>query len=456
MKNAPTVAGIERDAVSSSAARSHIRFYILALIVLVTAVNLGDRANLSIAGSAMSSELGLDAVAMGYLFSAFAWAYVIGQLPGGWLLDRFNSINVYGGALFLWSSFTFLQGTVSWLPAGWVVVSLFCLRFLVGLVEAPIYPANNYVVAAWFPLKERGIATSIFSSAQYVAVLLFVPIMGVLGHALSWHYVFWFMGAFGMALSVFWFYVMRTPDKHPRVNAAELDYLKQNGALIDIEAAKNKAPPPSIRAIGVLFKSRMMLGIYLGQYCITALQYFFITWFPIYLVQGRGLNILEVGFVATLPAICGFLGSLLGGSISDAVIRRGGSVTFARKLPFVSGMLLATALVLCNFTDSTYVIVALMCLALFGKGLAQIGLAVVVDTSPPAIVGMATGVFGVAGNLAGIATPIVIGYMVKVSGSFTTAMYFVAAHALIGALSYILIVGKLRRLRLAGETVATA
>lgn len=433
-------------AAASTAARTHVRYYVLALIVLATAINLGDRANLSIAGDALSHELGLDAITMGYLFSAFAWAYVLGQLPGGWVLDRFNSVKVYGAALFLWSFLTSLQGTISWLPSGMVVGTFFVLRFLVGFVEAPIYPANNYIVSAWFPLKERGLATSIFSSAQYVAVVLFVPIMGMLSHALSWHYVFWFMGAIGMLLSLFWFWQMRTPDTHPRVNKAELEYLRENGALIDIESAKRKTLPPKLSSICVLFKSRMMLGIYIGQYCITGLQYFFITWFPIYLVKGRGMNILEVGFIAVLPAICGFIGSILCGVLSDSLLKRRGSVTIARKAPFIVGMALASGLVFCNFTDSIYVIVGLMCLALFGKGLAQIGLAVVVDTSPPPIVGMATGVFGIAGNISGIITPIVIGYTVQATGSFTVALYFVAAHALVAMLSYLLIVGPLRRL----------
>lgn len=430
----------------STAARTHVRYYVLALIVLATALNLGDRANLSIAGDALSHELGLDAITMGYLFSAFAWAYVLGQLPGGWILDRFNSVKIYGAALFLWSLLTFLQGTISWLPSGMVVGTLFLLRFLVGFVEAPIYPANNYVVSAWFPLKERGLATSIFSSAQYVAVVLFVPIMGMLSHALSWHYVFWFMGGIGMLLSLFWFWQMRSPDTHPRVNSAELEYLKENGALIDIESAKGKTIPPRLSSISILFKSRMMLGIYIGQYCITSLQYFFITWFPIYLVKGRGMNILEVGFIAVLPAVCGFIGSILCGVLSDGLLKRRGSVTIARKVPFIIGMALASGLVFCNFTDSIYVIVGLMCLALFGKGLAQIGLAVVVDTSPPPIVGMATGVFGIAGNVSGIITPIVIGYTVQATGSFTVALYFVAAHAMVAMLSYLLIVGPLRRL----------
>lgn len=200
-------------------------------------------------------------------------------------------------------------------------------------------------------------------------MVLFVPIMGLLSHAVSWHAVFWFMGALGMLLSLLWFWQMRTPDQHPRVNPVELAYLRENGARIDIERAKGETPPPSLSAIGVLLKSRMMLGIYIGQYCITGLQYFFITWFPIYLVKGRGMNILEVGFIAVLPALCGFAGSIVGGVMSDSLLNRRGSVTLARKLPFELGMFFASGLVLCNFTYSIYVIVGLVCLALFGKRL---------------------------------------------------------------------------------------
>jgi ACS family glucarate transporter-like MFS transporter len=430
------------------ASHGYVRYLVLALILLVTAVNLGDRANLSIAGAPLAKQLGLDTITMGYVFSAFAWAYVIGQLPGGWLLDRFNPIKIYGAALFLWSFFTFLQGYIDILPTAFAVGTLFALRFLVGLVEAPIYPANNIITAAWFPLRERGLATSIFSSAQYVSVVLFVPLMGVLSHTLSWHWVFWFMGAFGMLLAGFWLAVMRAPDKHPKVTSAELDYLRANGARIHIEPSKGKHVPAPAGALKALLKSRMMAGIYVGQYCITSLQYFFITWFPIYLVKGRGMDLLDVGFVATVPAICGFAGSILGGALSDRVLKRTNSVTAARKIPFITGMLLASLLVFCNFTDSTVVIVALMSIALFGKGLAQIGLAVVVDTAPPEIVGLATGLFGVAGNISGIVTPIVIGYILALTNSFTGAMYFVGAHALVAALSYVFVVGPLKRIAL--------
>jgi D-galactonate transporter len=435
--------------------RSRARWMVLALMMLVTAVNLGDRGNLSIAGPALSKELGISSIQMGYAFSAFAWAYVLGQLPAGWVLDRFNSIKVYGVALFTWSLFTFLQGFIGFAPVGYAVAALFALRFLVGFIEAPIYPANTYLTTAWFPRQERGIATSLFNSSQYLAIMLFTPIMGALSHNFGWHYVFWFMGGFGMLLAFVWARVMTTPDKHRLCNKEELAYLAENGASIDIEASKRKrSSVPIGTALGVLLKSRMMIGIYIGQYCITALQYFFMTWFPMYLIKGRGMDILHVGMVAALPAVCGLMGGVLGGFISDRIIAAGGSVTLARKVPFVTGMSLAAMVLFANFTDSTTIIIALMCVMLFGKGLAQIGFAVVIDTAPPQIVGVAGALFGVAGNISGIITPITIGYLFAATHSFSGAIVFVAAHGVVAALSYLLLVGKLKQLSLPNRIAA--
>ena len=136
-----------------SAKKSRARSGILAMLFFVTAVNYGDRATLSIAGTSLSKDLGLDAVTMGYIFSAFGWSYVAAQLPGGWLLDRFGSKRVYAYSIFSWSLFTLLQGSIPlWATtAGTAVVALFSLRLLVGLAEAPSFPGNARLVAAWFP-----------------------------------------------------------------------------------------------------------------------------------------------------------------------------------------------------------------------------------------------------------------------------------------------------------------
>ena len=185
--------------------------------------------------------------------------------------------------------------------------------------------------------------------------------------------------------------------------------------------------------------------MYLGQYCITALTYFFITWFPIYLIKGRGMTIMEAGWVAALPAICGFSGGILGGFVSDWLIRRGVHPSRARKTPFIIGMGLSTSLVLANYVDGNAAVIALMTLAFFGKGLAAVGWAVLSDVAPKKMVGLCGGVFNGIGNIAGIVTPLVIGYVVASTGSFHNALWFVAAHGVLGILAYLLLARRFER-----------
>ena len=154
------------------------RYLILLIIFIVTAVNYADRATLSIAGTEVAKELQLSAVSMGYIFSAFGWAYLLMQIPGGWLLDKFGSKKVYSYSLFFWSLFTFLQGFVDMFPLAWAGISMFFMRFMLGFSEAPSFPANARIVAAWFPTKERGTASAIFNSAQYFSLALFSPLLG--------------------------------------------------------------------------------------------------------------------------------------------------------------------------------------------------------------------------------------------------------------------------------------
>jgi len=437
----------------SSAQATRKRYQVLAMLFLVTTINYADRATLSIAGPALSKELGIDTVTMGYIFSAFGWSYVLAQLPGGWLLDRYGSKKVYAASIFIWSLFTLLQGGISFISAtaGTAVVVLFALRFLVGAAEAPSFPANGRIVASWFPAKERGTASAIFNSAQYFATVLFAPLMGWITHAYGWPAVFYVMGAIGMVVSAIWLKTVHSPKTHPGINRAELDAIAQGGALVDMDqpaARASQADAPKWAYIKQLLGNRMLLGVYIGQYCITTLTYFFLTWFPVYLVKERGMSILNAGFVAALPAICGFAGGVLGGLISDGLLRRGHSLTVARKTPIVIGMLLSTCMIACNYVEGSTLVVAIMALAFFGKGLGALGWAVVSDTSPKEISGLSGALFNTFGNTAGITTPIVIGYLIKGTGSFNAALVFVAANALVAVCCYLFVVGEIKRFEL--------
>ena len=425
-----------------------LRFAILALIFLANTINYADRATLSIAGPALSKDLGLSAVDLGFVFSAFGWSYVIGQLPGGWLLDRYGSRLIYTASIVAWSLFTLAQGFVAGAAA---LPLLFGLRFMVGLAEAPSFPGNGRLVAAWFPAAERGTAAAVFNSAQYFATVLFAPIMGWITFTYGWRNVFFFMGALGLAFSLVWLGWVHPPRRHRRLGNAELDLLRAGGALGDLDAGASTAAVPKgerIAGLKLLLTNRTMWGVYVAQYAINALTNFFITWFPLYLVQERGMSILKAGFVASVPALCGFAGGILGGIWSDWLLRRGASLTHARKIPIVTGMLLALAILGCNYADSQWLVVALMAAAFFGKGIGSLGWAVVSDTVPRSVAGLGGGVFNMFGNIATITTPIVIGYMVHASGGYDTALVFVAANALLAAASYAFIAGDIRRLEI--------
>ncbi|MET0612572.1 MFS transporter [Pseudomonas caspiana] len=431
---------------------THVRYLILLMLFLVTTINYADRATIAIAGSSLQKDLGIDAVTLGYIFSAFGWAYVAGQIPGGWLLDRFGSKKIYALSIFTWSLFTLLQGYVGEFGVGSAVVVLFMLRFMVGLAEAPSFPGNARIVAAWFPTAERGTASAIFNSAQYFATVLFAPLMGWIVYKFGWQHVFVVMGAIGIVFSAIWMKVIYSPRQHPRINKEEFDHIANNGGMVDMDQdqgkGKGKSGGPKWDYIRQLLTNRMMLGIYLSQYCINGITYFFLTWFPVYLVQERGMTILKAGIIASLPAICGFIGGVLGGVISDYLLRKGHSLTFARKAPIIGGLLLSTTIVACNYVDIEWMVVGFMALAFFGKGVGALGWAVMSDASPKQIAGLSGGLFNTFGNIASITTPIVIGYIISSTGSFKWALVFVGANAVVAVFSYIFIVGEIKRVEL--------
>ncbi|PMS16920.1 MFS transporter [Trinickia dabaoshanensis] len=433
---------------------SRTRWGILAMLFIVTSVNYADRATISIAGPAIRRAMGLSPVEMGYIFSAFAWSYVIGQLPGGWLLDRFGSRITYFFSILLWSIFTLFQGAVGFLTGGAAVAALFLLRLAVGAAEAPSFPGNSRIAAAWFPSHERGLAAAIFNSAQYFATVLFAPIMGWLVHRHGWESAFVFMGAVGVACACVWLRVVHGPKDHPSISESELRYLEEGGALVALDACRGATKPKQVdtwACVKELLANRMLLGIYIGQYCITTLTYFFLTWFPVYLVQQRGMTILNAGFVASLPAICGFLGGVVGGWLSDRMSRSGFSLSVARKTPIVVGMLMSMSMVACSYIEANVLVVIVMSLAFFGKGVGALGWAVVSDTSPREAAGLSGGLFNTFGNMAGITTPIAIGYIVQATGSFAGALVFVSANAAMAIVSYVFVVGEIKRVRLSGS-----
>ena len=431
--------------------QTRVRYLIITILFAVSCFSYGDRVALSLAGTSMSKAISLTPVTLGYLLSGFSWAYVLGQLPSGGLLDRFGSKRVYGISIILWSFFAFLTGFAGYLGPSLAFTAVFILRLLSGFAQSPVFPGNGRIVASWFPAAERGRTSAIFNSAQYFALPIFAPIFGWIIHALGWRSCFWFMGAVGALLTLIWFTNIYGVKDHPRISNAEIEFIERGGGLVNTDLdnkGRAKANPLTWATVKMLLSYRMLVGVYIGQYCITTLTWFFLTWFPVYLMEARHMSILKAGFAAAVPGLCGGFGGILGGIISDKLLCAGHSLSFARKAPIIVGIGLSTTMIACNYTSAQSLMLVFMSISFFGKGIGALGWTVISDTSPRGLVGMNGALFNFIGNMAGITTPIIIGFIVAATHSFNYALIYVSVIAFCAIVSYGLIVGEIKRIEL--------
>lgn len=429
---------------------TRVRYLIITILFAVSCFSYADRSALSQAVAFMPKGMNLTPQRLGFLLSGFGWAYALGQLPAGGLLDRFGSKRVYGISIILWSFFALLTAWAGYLGPSLVFTAIFVLRLLAGLAQAPVFPGNGRIVAAWFPASERGRASAIFNASQYFALPIFAPIFGWLIHVADWRSCFWFMGALGAVLTVVWFTNIYGPAEHPGASKAEIDFIESGGGLVHTDAQTSaKKNTLTWATVKMLLSHRMLVGVYIGQYCITTLTWFFVTWFPLYLAQARHMSVIKVGLAAAVPGLCGGFGGILGGMISDKLLARGCSLSFARKLPIMAGMGLAMTIIICNYAQAQSVMLLFMSIAFFGKGIGALGWSVISDTSPKGMVGINGALFNLCGNLAGVTTPLIIGSIVQRTHSFNGALVFVSAIAFCAIVSYGPIVGEIKRLELA-------
>ncbi|MFF7710148.1 D-galactonate transporter [Pseudomonas sp. NPDC007930] len=429
---------LSEAAGSAAAAPSRKRFFIMLLLFITVVINYLDRSNLSIAAPALTHELGIDPVHAGLIFSAFGWTYAAMQIPGGWLVDRVPPRLLYAGALALWSLATVFLGMAGSFAA------LFVLRLAVGALEAPAYPINSRVVTTWFPERERASAIGFYTSGQFVGLAFLTPVLAWLQTTFGWHMVFVVTGVLGIGWALVWYVVYREPRDFKGANAAELALIEQGGGLVDISRAKGKTPF-QWRDLALVLSQRKLWGIYLGQFCLNSTLWFFLTWFPTYLVNYRHMDFIKSGLLASLPFLAAFVGVLCSGFFSDWLIRRGASLGLARKLPIIAGLLISTSIIGANYLESTPAVVACLALAFFGNGLASITWSLVSTLAPARLLGLTGGMFNFIGNLSAIVTPVVIGFLAT-GDSFALPITYVAATALLGALSYIVLVGKVERI----------
>jgi len=410
----------------------------LALLLLATTINYVDRSNLSIVAPFLSKELGLDPVQMGVLFSAFAWSYALANLPGGYFIDRFGSRMVYGVAQLAWSAATLMLGFVGSFGA------LFGLRLAVGLAEAPAFPVNNRVVSTWFPQRERGRATSTYASGQYIGSALLSPLLFWMAVNHGWRTVFFFTGLAGIASAVVWLVMYREPRESTRANAAEIELIAAGGALTTMKPREQVTWPQLSR----LLRERQVWALGLGKFATMSSLYFLLTWFPTYLVRERGLTSLKAGAATSLPYIAATLGVLLGGLWSDWLLRRGADISAARKIPIVTGFLGASCIILVNYIEGSVLALTILTLAYFAQGISGNSWSIIAEVAPRNLMGMCGGIINFTGQLAGIVTPIVIGYILRETGSFEMVLAYVSVAGIVGALSYTVLLGRVHRIEI--------
>ncbi|QXI30737.1 MFS transporter [Pseudomonas vanderleydeniana] len=437
--SAASVVAAPMEAASSRSLPTRRRWVMLSLLLVATIINYIDRVNISIAAPFMAKDLGLDKIEMGLIFSAFAWTYALALVPAGFIADRFGSRLTYGVSLISWSTVTVCQG----LASGFA--SLFGLRLAVGAMEAPAFPANSRAVTVWFPARERGMASSIYVCGQYLGTALFTGALLWLATTYDWRHVFYSTGLIGIVFGVFWLYVYRDPLNCKKVSPEELKYIEAGGGLVKSSQERTRL---NWKQIGELFRYRQIWAICIGKFASTSALYFFLTWFPTYLIEERHLTTIKAGIFAVLPFVGATVGILLAGIVSDLLIRRGYSMSFARKLPLVVGSMLGMSIMLVNFTDSNLVCIAILTIAFFAQGIASASWAAVSEVAPKELIGLTGGITSLAANIGGIVTPIVIGAIVHATGSFAWAFWFIGGVALIGTLSYSFLLGKLYRIEL--------
>ena len=363
---------------------------------------------------------------MGYLLSGWNWSYAAGMPIMGYIVDRFGPYIVLGAGSFVWSTSTIA------LPIAGAAVSLFLMRMIFGFGQATLVPAGAMAISRGFSIKERTrIIATVFAGNQ-VGVAIGATVAALILARLGWQAVFYSMGAASLLLTLVWFGLY--PDKRiGRHYSAQPD-------------AGNNDAGQQISWLS-LFRHRSTWGIALGQMGYLYVYFFFLSWLPGYLILERKMTLLRSGIVAALPFWAGMLGTLGGGWLGDYLIKRGVSTTVSRKSIIGAGMTVSTVLVItAAYVEQSWLAVTLLtlCFAFLRLATGSVN-SLPIDLAPRPLVGSLTGIQGCFGALGGLMAPIVTGYMVNATGSFAGSFVVAGCMALFGAVSYMLIMGKVEK-----------
>jgi MFS transporter, ACS family, D-galactonate transporter len=427
----------------ANAGMTRVRWTMVTMVFLGTAVNYVDRANLGWAMPSLKKEFGLDPASAGLILGAFFWTYALFQLPSGWFVDKVGPRIAYTIAVVWWSIFT----AAAAVARGFT--SLFGVRLLLGAGEAPAYPTNAKVVSEWFPKTERAFATSIFDSGSRGGTILANLTCPFLIAALGWRMSFVITGGLGFVWALFWWRMYKTPQEHPWANQAERDY---------IAAGQSATEPVAKVPWRSLFKYRTVWGMMLGFFCLNFVMYFFITWFPTYLVEARGFKMIKMGFVPAIPPAVGIAFGWMGGLTSDRLVKSGMRLNWARKIPIVSGMAVSSCIGLAVLVPEVWQAIALLSLCNGAICFAAASIwSLPADVAPTrGHVASIGGIQNFASNTAGILTTYVVGKLVAKTGSFVAPLMVAGCFALLGAFSYLFIVPEIGPLKVEGGTQAAS
>ena len=420
--------------------RTHVRWFpVLALVFIATLINYLDRAVFSIARPLFVKDLDISPIVAGTIGSAFSWSYALAQVPGGAVLDRFGTRLVYCVSVIAWSVATVFQGLIS------SVSAFIGLRVALGLFEAPCFPANSRVLNSWFPQHERARANSIYAIGIGAGLAFFlVPLFWIAEHY-TWRGLFVAAGGFGLVFGVVWYAVYREPQESRQVNQAELDYIAAGGGF-----AKEKLAQTPISWANFLrvAKLRPILIISLAQFCGNTVLTFFLIDFVNYLATQRQMPWIKLGIFVSFPYMAAAVGGVVAGFVADRIIQRGGSITVARKLPVALGLALASSLILANWVPAgeDHLVILIMSIAFFGQGMSNLGWTVLTDLAPKDMVGLAGGFFNMITNFAGIFTPLILGIILQLTGSYFYSLIYVGIVPLIGSALYVFALGEVKRL----------
>ncbi|QDR81997.1 MFS transporter [Sporomusa termitida] len=399
------------------------RWVVLGLMVLLTFINYVDRASLSIVAPYVMEEFALSPAQMGVLFSGFFASYALFCFIGGYVSDIYGPKKTITIALILWSVFAAAPAVA------WSFASLLVFRILFGAGEGPVSSVTNKMINNWFPATERAKAKGITDTGMSLGAALAGPIVGLIAVQYGWRISFITLAVMGFVWVIFWQrLVTDLPKDHPHVSPAELQ---------EIETGKVTSVQTTVKLpLSYYIKQPIIVATVVAFFATNYATYFFLTWFPSYLVMAHNLSIKNMAIVSVIPWLFGALGYGLGGFISDYLVKKLGKLVLARKL--VISVCLAGAAVsigLCGLVSTATAAVALMSCGIFFAYLATPSYwAIIQDSVQSDSVGRVGGFVHFLSNTAGIFAPSVTGYIVQVSGHFTSAFFLTGGLAITGAL----------------------